>query len=75
MQEMPQYKAIDVTSTGENVLIDIFKSAMELNVTVILGHTDIPEFAPVQILVDDDEVVTSASRLQEIIWSRGDAQL
>jgi len=71
MQEMPQYKAIDVTSAGENVLIDIFKSAMELNVPIILGHTDIPVFTPIQIQVDNGEVVTDASRLQEIIWTRG----
>ena len=71
---MPQYKVVDVTSAGGNVLIDIFENAVRLNVPVILGHTDIPEFTPIQIQVDNGEVVTNVSRLQEIIWSKGEAQ-
>ena len=71
---MPQYKVVDVTSAGGNVLIDIFENAIRLNVSVILGHTDIPEFNPIQIQVDNGEVVTNVSRLQEIIWSKGEAQ-
>jgi len=74
MQVMPQYKVVDITSAGGNVLIDIFENAIKLSIPVILGHTDIPEFAPMQILVDDVEVVTNVSRLQEIIWSKGEAQ-
>ena len=74
MQEMPQYKAIDATSAGGNVLPDIFESAAELNVPIILGHTDIPAFTPIQMQVDNREVVTDVSRLQEIIWSKGEAQ-
>jgi len=74
MKAMPQYMAIDVTSAGGNVLMDIFQSAMELNVPIILGHTDIPVFTPIQMQVDNGEVVTDVSRLQEIIWSKGEAQ-
>ena len=74
MQAMPQYKAIDVTSAGRNVLVDIFECAMELNVPIIFGHTDIPVFTPIQIQVDNGEVVTNVSRLQEIIWSKGESQ-
>ena len=74
MQAMPQYTVVDITLAGGNVLMDIFENAIRLDIPVILGHTDIPEFAPVQILVDNEEVVTNVSRLQEIIWSKGEAQ-
>ena len=73
MKAMPQYKAIDITTAGGNVLMDIFENAIRLNIPVILGHTNIPEFAPMQILVDNAEVVMSVSQLQETIWSKGDA--
>jgi hypothetical protein len=70
MNALPQYRAIDITEAGENILLDIFKQATELKVPVILEHTDIPKFTPLQIKVDDGEIVTDASRLQEIIWSK-----
>ena len=73
MQALPQYKAIDVTEAGENVLLDIFEQATKLNVSVILGHTYIPKFSHIQIQVDDGEIVTDVSRLQELMWSKGDA--
>jgi hypothetical protein len=73
MRTLPQYKAIDITEAGENVLLDIFEQATALDVPVILGHTFIPKFKHLQIQVDDGEIVTDESSLQQIIWTKGDA--
>jgi len=70
MRALSQYKAIDITEAGENVLLDIFKQAMKLDIPVILGHTDIPKFSTIQVLVDDKEIATDASHLQQIMWSK-----
>jgi len=72
MKTLPQYKAIDITEAGENVLLDIFEHATELGVPVILGHTYIPKFTHLQVQVDDGEVVADESSLQQIIWTKGD---
>jgi len=73
MKTLPQYKAIDITEAGENVLLDIFEQAAALDVPVILGHTYIPKFTHLQIQVDDVDVVADESSLQQIIWTKGDA--
>ena len=73
MKTLPQYKAIDITEAGENVLLDIFEQAIALGVPVILGHTYIPKFTHLQIQVDDGEIVADESSLQQIIWTKGDA--
>jgi len=73
MKTLPQYKAIDITEAGENVLLDIFEQATALGIPVILGHTYIPKFTHLQIQVDDEYVVADESSLQQIIWTKGDA--
>ena len=73
MKTLPQYKAIDITEAGENVLLDIFEQAAESGIPVILGHTYIPKFTHLQIQVDDGDVVADESSLQQIIWTKGDA--
>ena len=73
MGTLPQYKAIDITEAGENVLLDIFEQAIALGISVILGHTYIPKFTHIQIQVDDGEIVTDESSLQQIIWTKGEA--
>ena len=73
IQSLSQYKAIDITEAGENVLLDIFMQATKLDIPVILGHTDIPKFDSLQIQVDGGEIVTDVSRLQQIMWSKEEA--
>jgi len=72
MQTFPQYKAIDITEAGENVLLDIFEQATHMGIPVILGHTYIPKFSHLQIQVDDGEIISDESSLQQIIWTKGD---
>ena len=68
MKKMSQYVAIDVTEAGENVLLDIFEEAVKSGISVILRHTDIPDFRPLSIMVDDIEVVNDVDRLKQIMW-------
>jgi len=72
MHTLLQYKAIDITEAGENVLLDIFEHATVLGIPVILGHSYIPKFSHLQIQVNDGEVVTDESSLQQIIWTKED---
>ena len=70
MKKMSQYVAIDITEAGENVLLDIFEEAVKSGISVILRHTDIPDFKPLSIMVDDNEVVYEVDRLKQIMWSK-----
>jgi len=71
MKTLPQYKAIDITEAGENVLLDIFEQTTALGFPVILGHTYIPQFTHLQIQVDDGDVVADESSLQQIVLTGG----
>jgi len=70
IKSMPQYVAIDITEAGENIILNIFKEAIALDVPIILGHTDIPDFSPISILVDDNKIVNRVSQLEKTIWSK-----
>ena len=59
MKDLPQYRIIDITEAGSNMLLDIFKEAMKINIPVILRHSSLPEFSNLPVLVDDSKLITT----------------
>jgi len=73
MKEMSQpYKAIDITECGENILLDVFAKAVEMEIPVILQHAQLPVFDNFSVLVDEDKIVTNDMELSEEILRRYD---
>ena len=65
-----RYIAVDITEAGENILPDIFKTAAETGVPVILRHADLPDFEEISITVDDTELITNNIQLARLIRAK-----
>jgi len=71
-QHIKGKKAVDITDCGSNVLLDVFRLAMEKGMPVILRHTSLPEFNDISINVNNKKVVTNDSELFAILCDGGE---
>jgi len=72
MKNMNQYKALDITEAGPNVLIDIFNCADELEIPLILQHSTLPSFRYLMICVDDEKFIDSNLKLAQYLRNKED---
>ena len=71
MHAKPPIKAVDVTECGENILLDIFHEAAEREISIVLRHTELPEFSHISVSVNDKKVASDDTTLYILLTEEG----